>query len=318
MLVVTGVRFRRAGKIYYFNPNGVELAVQDKIIAETARGMELGTVVQTQKKLTEDSLPMPLKDIIRKATDADLQHYNDNIAAAAEAKRICAEKIKEHGLEMRLTAAEYTFDRQKIVFSFTADGRVDFRELVKDLAAEFRTRIELRQIGVRDQAKALNGIGQCGRCLCCAIWQSEFNPVSIKMAKEQSLSLNPVKISGACGRLMCCLRYEYSTYKELNREMPKSMEVVKTPDGDALVFDSDILRERVKCRLIVGFDEEHNRPELAEDFSFYHSKVVVRENKRRFNFDKNMVEHKYVQLQDQDDAAFADLLLTEDEGFISE
>ncbi len=318
MLTVTGVRFKRAGKIYYFDPAGHSLEMGDRIIAETVRGLELGTVVTPIKKITEEHLKSPLKAILKKADDNDYQIYLKNIEDALSAKKICEEKVSERDMQLKLTGAEYTFDRQKIIFYFTSDGRVDFRDLVRDLAGIFRTRIELRQIGVRDQAKMLNGIGPCGKCLCCASWQAEFNPVSIKMAKEQSLSLNPVKISGICGRLMCCLRYEYDTYRALNREMPKPMEIVKTPDGEALVFESDILRERVKCKLIVGFDEERNRPALDEDFSFYHSKVVVRENKRRFNFSKQMINNKFVQLQDQDDEVFAADLEKDDVGFLEE
>ncbi|MCG0275078.1 MAG: stage 0 sporulation family protein [Thermosediminibacteraceae bacterium] len=212
MVKVIGVRFKRAGKIYYFNPGTLELSVGDKVIVETARGIEFGEVVIGPKEVREEDVIAPLKDVIRKATPEDEKVVEENKIKAKEAAKIAEKKIEEHGLEMKLVDVEYTFDRSKLIFYFTADGRVDFRELVKDLAAIFRTRIELRQIGVRDEAKMIGGLGPCGRIVCCHTFLGEFDPVSIKMAKQQNLSLNPGKISGLCGRLMCCLRFEYENY----------------------------------------------------------------------------------------------------------
>ncbi|NSW83374.1 MAG: stage 0 sporulation family protein [Syntrophothermus sp.] len=213
MPVVVGVRFKPAGKIYYFNGEDVELKVGDKVIVETARGIEFGEVVIGRREVDEGRLVLPLKNVIRKATEQDMRQAEDNRRREVEAYAICEAKIKEHGLPMNLIDVEYTFDRGKIIFYFTAEGRVDFRELVRDLASVFRTRIELRQIGVRDEAKMLGGIGTCGRVLCCATFLGDFEPVSIRMAKDQNLSLNPTKISGICGRLMCCLKFESETYE---------------------------------------------------------------------------------------------------------
>jgi len=213
MVRVVGVRFKKAGKIYYFNPGEIELNTGDKVIVETARGLEYGEVVVGPKDVMEEDIVSPLKDVLRKATEEDDMIFEENKRRAKEAEIIAEKKIQEHGLEMKLVDVEYTFDRSKLIFYFTADGRVDFRELVKDLASIFRTRIELRQIGVRDEAKMVGGLGPCGRVICCHTFLGEFDPVSIKMAKQQNLSLNPGKISGLCGRLMCCLRYEYDNYK---------------------------------------------------------------------------------------------------------
>lgn len=213
MVRVVGVRFKKAGKIYYFNPGEIELNTGDKVIVETARGLEYGEVVVGPKDVKEEDIVSPLKDVLRKATEEDDMIFEENKRRAQEAEIIAEKKIQEHGLEMKLVDVEYTFDRSKLIFYFTADGRVDFRELVKDLASIFRTRIELRQIGVRDEAKMVGGLGPCGRVICCHTFLGEFDPVSIKMAKQQNLSLNPGKISGLCGRLMCCLRYEYDNYK---------------------------------------------------------------------------------------------------------
>ncbi|MDN5331683.1 MAG: hypothetical protein PWP45_908 [Tepidanaerobacteraceae bacterium] len=214
MVKVIGVRFKKAGKIYYFNPKDLELSVGDRVIVETSRGVEFGEVVIGTKEVREEDVISPLKDVIRKASEEDEKVVEENRIKAKEAARIAEKKIEEHGLEMKLVDVEYTFDRSKLIFYFTADGRVDFRELVKDLAAIFRTRIELRQIGVRDEAKMIGGLGPCGRIVCCHTFLGEFDPVSIKMAKQQNLSLNPGKISGLCGRLMCCLRFEYENYCE--------------------------------------------------------------------------------------------------------
>ena len=216
MIKVIGVRFRHAGKIYYFSPGALKIQAGDHVIVETARGVEYGHVVIGDKEVEDDKVVQPLKPVIRLATPEDDEQADANHAKEKDAFKICQEKIQKHGLEMKLIDAEYTFDNNKVLFYFTADGRIDFRELVKDLASVFRTRIELRQIGVRDETKILGGIGICGRTLCCNTHQSEFLPVSIKMAKEQNLSLNPSKISGVCGRLMCCRKYEEETYEELN------------------------------------------------------------------------------------------------------
>lgn len=259
MVSVIGVRFRYAGKIYYFDPAGIDLQLGEKVIVETARGIECGEVVQTVKEVEDSEVVAPLKKVIRKATEEDLEHVEDNKRRAKEAFGICLEKIKKHNLEMKLIDVEYTFDNNKILFYFTADGRVDFRELVKDLASVFRTRIELRQIGVRDEAKMMGGLGICGRCLCCCNHLTEFQPVSIKMAKEQSLSLNPTKISGICGRLMCCLRYEHEVYEDLLKRIPKVNALVQTPDGTGTVMYVNLLEEKVKVKL-----DNDNEPDLKE------------------------------------------------------
>ena len=220
MIKVIGVRFRRAGKIYYFSPGKRDIHINDHVIVETARGVEYGLVVIGPRDVEDDKVVQPLKSVIRLTTAQDDAQENGNREKEKEAFKICLEKIRKHRLEMKLIDAEYTFDNNKVLFYFTADGRIDFRELVKDLASVFKTRIELRQIGVRDETKILGGIGICGRPLCCHTHQSEFLPVSIKMAKEQNLSLNPTKISGVCGRLMCCLKHEEETYEELNSRLP--------------------------------------------------------------------------------------------------
>ena len=249
MVNVVGVRFRTAGKIYYFDPCDFVFKKNEKAIVETARGVECGEVVVPNHEVPDNEVVAPLKNVIRKANEEDIRHVEENREKEQEAFRICLEKIKKHGLEMKLIDVEYTFDNNKVLFYFTADGRVDFRELVKDLASVFRTRIELRQIGVRDEAKMMGAIGACGRTLCCSTHLSEFHPVSIKMAKEQSLSLNPTKISGTCGRLMCCLKYEQDTYEYLLKKMPKVEAVVQTPQGPGTVVSICLLKERVKVKL---------------------------------------------------------------------
>lgn len=249
MIKVVGVRFKKAGKIYYFNPGDIDVPFNDFVIVETARGVEFGHVVLGPKQISEEDIVAPLKDVIRVATDQDFETNRENRKRAKEAMEICRVKIEEHGLLMNLIDVEYTFDRNKVIFYFTADGRVDFRELVKDLASIFKTRIELRQIGVRDEAKMLGGIGPCGKETCCKQFLGEFQPVSIKMAKEQSLSLNPTKISGLCGRLMCCLKYEQETYEELIDKIPSIGTIVKTEKGSGTVVDTYILLEKVKVRV---------------------------------------------------------------------
>ncbi|MEE3362605.1 MAG: stage 0 sporulation family protein [Anaerovoracaceae bacterium] len=250
MAIVAGVKFRNAGKMYYFDPADIDISLGDNVIVETARGIEFGTVTMEPCEVSGGDIIKPLRKIIRMADEEDVKKHERNEEKKTEALAICEEKIKKHGLEMQLVDVEYTFDNNKIIFYFTADGRVDFRQLVRDLAGVFRMRIELRQIGVRDKAKMVGGIGCCGRELCCAQWMSDFRPVSIKMAKCQNLSLNPSKISGMCGRLMCCLQFENSTYQELGRNMPSAGETVITEEGKAVVTDADILAGKVKCRLI--------------------------------------------------------------------
>lgn len=255
MVKVIGVRFRTAGKIYYFDPGKLQIKRNDHVIVETARGIEYGTVVCDPKEVEDDKVVQPLKAVLRVATPKDDEQESSNKQKEKEAYKICLEKIRKHDLQMKLIDAEYTFDNNKVLFYFTADGRIDFRELVKDLAAVFKTRIELRQIGVRDETKILGGIGICGRPLCCHTHLSEFAPVSIKMAKEQNLSLNPTKISGVCGRLMCCLKNEEETYEELNRRLPNVGDFVTTEDGlKGEVHSVNVLRQLVK--VIVDVDDE--------------------------------------------------------------
>ena len=257
MIKVIGVRFRTAGKIYFFDPGKLDIKRGDHVIVETARGIEYGTVVGDPKEVEEDKVIQPLKPVLRIATERDDEQEAGNKVKEKEAFKICLEKIHKHGLEMKLIDAEYTFDNNKVLFYFTADGRIDFRELVKDLASIFKTRIELRQIGVRDETKILGGIGICGRELCCHRHLSEFVPVSIKMAKEQNLSLNPTKISGVCGRLMCCLKNEEETYEELNRKLPNVGDFVTTEDGlKGEVHSVNVLRQLVKVVVDVGDEKE--------------------------------------------------------------
>ncbi len=247
MVEVIGVRFRETGKIYFFDPKELKIEVGQNVIVETARGIEYGAVVIGHRVISEEKVISTLKPVIRIATPEDDAIQLDNKRKSKEAMRICHEKIQKHGLEMKLIDAEYTFDNNKVLFYFTADGRIDFRELVKDLAAVFKTRIELRQIGVRDETKILGGLGICGRTLCCHSYLSEFAPVSIKMAKEQNLSLNPTKISGVCGRLMCCLKNEQETYEYLNEKLPNVGDIVKTNDGNSGEVQSvNVLRQKVK------------------------------------------------------------------------
>lgn len=241
MISVVGVRFKDGGKVYYFDPADMELNTGDDVIVETVRGVECGKVAMSGKQLSEDRISQPLKKVIRKATDNDKKIIEENRKKEQRAFTICEQKIRQHKLDMKLVNVEYAFDNNKILFYFTADGRVDFRELVKDLAYVFRTRIELRQIGVRDEAKMLGGLGICGRPFCCKTFLGEFQPVSIKMAKEQGMSLNPVKISGTCGRLMCCLKYEQDVYTSLLKVTPKVDAIVDTPDGKGRVIDVNLI-----------------------------------------------------------------------------
>ena len=264
MIRVIGVRFRTAGKVYYFDPGKLNIKRNDHVIVETARGIEYGTVVGDPKEEPEDKVVQPLKAVLRVATPKDDEQEAGNKLKEKEAFKICMEKIRKHNLQMKLIDAEYTFDNNKVLFYFTADGRIDFRELVKDLASVFKTRIELRQIGVRDETKILGGIGICGRPLCCHTHLSEFAPVSIKMAKEQNLSLNPTKISGVCGRLMCCLKNEEETYEELNRRLPNVGDFVTTDDGHkGEVHSVNVLRQLVK--VIVNVDDGKEIQEYRVD-----------------------------------------------------
>ena len=276
MIKVIGVRFRQAGKIYNFSPADFQVKVGDHVIVETARGIEYGSVVQGIREVADDKVIMPLKSVIRIATEEDDKKAIENNEKQKKAFKICKEKIAKHGLEMKLIETEYTFDNNKVLFYFTADGRIDFRELVKDLASVFKTRIELRQVGVRDETKMLGGIGICGRPLCCNTYLSEFIPVSIKMAKEQSLSLNPTKISGICGRLMCCLKNEQEAYEELNSNLPDIGEKVKTFDGfKGEVVSVNVLRQKVK--IVVEVDDEREIKEYAID------ELKFKPKKKKFN-----------------------------------
>ncbi len=275
MTKVIGVRFRTAGKIYYFDPAKFRIKKGDYVIVETARGVEFGTVVSSVREVEDDKVVHPLKPVLRVANERDLEQEQNNKRKEKEAFQICLDKIKKHNLEMKLIDAEYTFDNNKVLFYFTADGRIDFRELVKDLASVFKTRIELRQIGVRDETKIIGGMGICGRTLCCHAHLSEFVPVSIKMAKEQNLSLNPAKISGVCGRLMCCLKHEEETYEELNRRLPNIGDHVTTDDGlKGEVAGVNVLRQLVK--VVVTVDDEKE----IHEYKVEQLKFRRRHNKR--------------------------------------
>ena len=269
MIKVIGVRFRQAGKVYYFSPGKLQIKQGEKVIVETARGVEFGSVVIGTKEVNDEEITQPLKPVVRIATEEDKRNEEKNRQKEKEAYDICLEKIRKHELDMKLISAEYTFDGNKVLFYFTADGRIDFRELVKDLAAVFRTRIELRQIGVRDETKIRGGIGVCGRPLCCHTYLSDFAPVSIKMAKEQNLSLNPTKISGVCGRLMCCLTNEQETYEELNSRLPSIGDTVTTSEGlKGEVQSVSVLRQLVKVVVNLDNDEKEVREYSAKDLRF--------------------------------------------------
>lgn len=268
MVQIVGVRFKSVGKIYYFDPDGNKIDAGTKVIVETARGLEMGSVVIANRDVEENTIIQPLKKVIRIASKKDFEQEESNKKKEKEAFEICQKKIKDHNLEMKLVDVEYTFDLSKVLFYFTADGRVDFRELVKDLAGVFRTRIELRQIGVRDEAKMIGSYGICGRNLCCSQFLGDFAPVSIKMAKEQGLSLNPSKISGTCGRLMCCLKYEQDCYEELLKKTPHQGAVVNTPDGKGTVTSVNLLKGIVT----VNIEKEKNNS--VKDYSVSDIKVL--------------------------------------------
>lgn len=249
MAEIIGVRFKEVGKVYYFDPLGNKLSIGDRVVVETARGIECGEVAIANKEVNDEEILHPLKPLIRIAEEKDIQKIEENRQKEKEAYKICEQKIAAHKLEMKLVNVEYTFDNSKILFYFTADGRIDFRALVKDLAAVFRTRIELRQIGIRDEAKMLGGIGMCGQPFCCSRFLGEFQPVTIKMAKDQGLSLSPTKISGTCGRLMCCLKYEQDAYADLLRRTPKVGAIVSTPEGKGLVVENNLIAGTLKVKL---------------------------------------------------------------------
>lgn len=283
MIKVVGVRFRQVGKIYFFAPGKYQVKEGQHVIVETARGVEYGSVVLGEREVEDSKVVQPLKAIIRIATPEDDEREKKNREKEKEAYQICLEKIKKHNLDMKLIKVEYTFDNNKVLFYFTADGRIDFRELVKDLAAVFKTRIELRQIGVRDETKILGGIGSCGRPLCCATYMPEFIPVSIKMAKEQNLSLNPTKISGVCGRLMCCLKNEEETYEELNSHLPNVGDTVTTPEKfKGEVASVNVLRQLVKVYVTPDGDEREIREYPVDELRF----------KSKKRFDKIQIDDK--------------------------
>lgn len=287
MTKIVGVRFKPAGKIYYFDPAGFEIKKDKFVVVETARGIEMGEVIIEPCDIKDENVIKPLKSVLRLATDEDIKNREKNKEKEKSAFQICEEQIKKHNLEMKLVEVEYTFDGSKVLFYFTADGRVDFRDLVKDLAAIFKVRIELRQIGVRDETKTIGSIGVCGRNLCCSQFLGEFEPVSIKMAKEQGLSLNPTKISGACGRLMCCLKYEQETYEELLKVTPRVGAIVKTPMGKGEVESVNLLRGLVKVKI------DSEREKALHEFSVSEIKVLRnnhRHEDKSENFDEELLK----------------------------
>ena len=300
MTKIVGIRFRNVGKIYYFDPKNYKMKIGDHVIVETARGVEFGRVVLGPKEVGEDEVVHPLKEVLRVATQADEDREKQNRLKEKDAFKICQKKIREHGLEMKLIDAEYTFDNNKVLFYFTADGRIDFRQLVKDLAAIFKTRIELRQIGVRDETKILGGIGICGRQLCCHTYLSEFAPVSIKMAKEQNLSLNPTKISGVCGRLMCCLKNEEETYEELNRKLPGVGDHVTTDDNmKGEVHSVNVLRQTVKVLVETG-DEKELKEYRVDQLRFNRKRHKSQKNDQRNNNQEEKELEKLEKLEKQE------------------
>lgn len=280
MVTVAGIRFKSAGKVYYFDPGDLDLSQGDPVIVETARGVEYGIMAYDKKEVSESDIVPPLKPVLRLANDADIAHYEENQRKREQAIILCQERVDKHNLNMKLVDVEYTFDNSKVIFYFTADGRVDFRELVKDLAGVFKMRIELRQIGVRDETKMMGGIGSCGRSLCCYSWLPDFEPVSIKMAKIQNLSLNPIKISGTCGRLMCCLQFENDVYVEMKKGMPEYGERVKTRDGNALVFDVNILENKIKTRLVLEERTTERNEKLSTEYYIYSKEEIKRSDRQ--------------------------------------
>lgn len=301
MITVVGIRFKKSGKIYYFSPNELEVKSGDSLIVETVRGIEFGECVIGPKEIKESEVVTPLRNVIRKATEEDIQKHTENRVKQQEAFNVCTEKILKHDLPMKLIDVEYTFDNNKVIFYFTADGRVDFRELVKDLAAIFRTRIELRQIGVRDEAKMIGGLGTCGRPMCCSSFLGDFVPVSIKMAKEQNLSLNPTKISGICGRLMCCLNYEQSTYEDIKKELPRIDSIVETPFGKGIVINNSVVKESVKVRITV-----HEGEDIIKEVGIKDAKLISGDYE--YIGDKISEDDIKLEVTDLDDKSISDLL----------
>lgn len=286
MTKVVGVKFRNTGKTYFFDPQDFSIAQGDYVIVETARGIEFGKVYLGITDMKNEDISKPLKPVIRIANEEDHKQHLENESRRDETMTICQELIQKRNLDMKLVDVEFTISGNKVIFYFTADGRVDFRELVKDLASVFHMRIELRQVGSRDEAKMLGGIGNCGKSLCCTTWLSDFQPVSIKMAKNQNLSLNPTKISGVCGRLMCCLKYENDLYIKLRDGIPDNGEKVKTPDGMGKVFDTNILEETVRVRLFTGELDENGNEKLETDLKVY-SKQEIQRTKKSKHINKN-------------------------------
>lgn len=297
---IVGVRFKKAGKIYYFDPLNMDFKLDDAVIVETARGVEMGLISLPKRQIDERELTSPLKPIIRLATIDDLKRHRENFRKEEEAKEICKKKILDHKLEMKLIDVEFTFDNNKLIFYFTAEGRIDFRELVKDLAAIFRTRIELRQIGVRDEAKMKSGIGPCGRSLCCATHLQDFTSVSIKMAKEQNLSLNPSKISGICGRLMCCLKYEQDTYEEIRKRLPKVGSIVETPMGKGEVTYNNAIKEQIKVKITLDGED------VLEYFPISKCKLIKGE------YEELKDESFDLEVTEEDDPKYAKKILKND------
>ena len=301
MINVIGVRFKQAGKIYYFSPAEFLIKKGNYVIVETARGVEFGECVIGIKQIKEEEIVSALKSVIRIADEKDINKHKENKNKEKDALDICLEKIKEHNIDMKLIDVEYTFDNHKVIFYFTADGRVDFRELVKDLATIFKTRIELRQIGVRDEAKMIGGLGPCGRAMCCSTFLGDFASVSIKMAKEQNLSLNPTKISGICGRLMCCLNYEQTTYEDIRKRLPKVGSIVKTEEGNGEVVGNSIVKEIVKVKVKRG-DEEAVKEFKIEDIELVSGKYedtidesnirIIAESEEDKKLIKNLIKEK--------------------------
>lgn len=302
MVKIVGIRFKKAGKTYYFSPEGFDLHIDDAVIVETARGIEFGLVNLEPKEISESSLVSELKPVVRKATEKDIETHKENMKKEEKAFSICEEKIKSHNLDMKLVDVEFTFDNNKVIFYFTSDGRVDFRELVKDLASVFRTRIELRQIGVRDEAKMLGGIGPCGRPLCCSSYLADFTSVSIKMAKDQNLSLNPTKISGICGRLMCCLKYEQDTYEEIRKRLPRVGSIVETVDGQGEVVLNNTIKEQVKVKIRVG----------NEDVLEYYNIADVKMLKGSYEDVSNDIKLQELEIEDPQDISLANSILKEE------
>lgn len=299
MIKVAAVRFKTAGKIYYFDPGDIDIKKNMNVIVETARGQEFGTAVDDVKEVDDGQIVAPLKPVVRIATEEDEKTHIENLNKKEEVLEICRSKIKKHNLDMKLIDVEHTFDNTKVIFYFTSEGRVDFRELVKELASVFRMRIELRQIGIRDEAKMMGGIGTCGRSLCCHSWLPEFQPVSIKMAKVQNLSLNPTKISGICGRLMCCLKYENDIYLELRKGMPDVGEKVKTEKGVAVVTDTNTLENKIKVRLVLEAGKGEDEDKLSDEVYVYQKQEIKRLSHGKKKDNKDILEEVDKEMLDE-------------------